>query len=210
MGAVLFAAALAVDRPVAHWVQDNKPIKLKDQHWKLFKRPGEFKYLVPIVIAVGLLHPLKWRGAMVLLTASAISGVMYSGKWFFGRMRPAHVIEPFTFHPFIEGWRGFLGVEDLSFPSGHTSLAFAFAMALAFLLPRGRVVFFPIAAGVGVERVLEGAHYPSDVVAGAAAGMLSGLLAIRLGRRFFGVPSSDPTPATLIERAARPDEPVGV
>ena len=61
---------------------------------------------------------------------------------------------------------------------------------------------------VAIERVLEGAHYPSDVVAGAAFGILAARLALVLCDGWFGPDWRrgrrrrliDPRPATTDEK----------
>jgi len=64
-----------------------------------------------------------------------------------------------------------------SFPSGHAVIAFALASLLWPWLGRaGRLFAIVAAIGVCVARVYLGAHNPLDVVAGAALGVLIGLL----------------------------------
>jgi hypothetical protein len=59
-----------------------------------------------------------------------------------------------------------------SFPSGHTSVAFATATALSLKYTKWYVVVpaFAWAGSVGYSRMNLGMHYPSDVVAGALLG----------------------------------------
>ena len=59
-----------------------------------------------------------------------------------------------------------------SFPSGHTATAFALATSLSMKYPRWYVIAPSAlwACSVGVARMNEGVHYPSDVLAGAAIG----------------------------------------
>ncbi|MFS8038191.1 phosphatase PAP2 family protein [Xanthobacter sp. AM11] len=57
-----------------------------------------------------------------------------------------------------------------SFPSGHSTTAFAAAVALAALFPRARVALIALAVPVAATRIVLGSHYPSDVIAGAAIG----------------------------------------
>lgn len=59
-----------------------------------------------------------------------------------------------------------------SFPSGHTTLAFAFASISSYYFPRYRALFYAFAVLVGIERVGEHAHFPSDVLAGIIAGTI--------------------------------------
>jgi undecaprenyl-diphosphatase len=67
--------------------------------------------------------------------------------------------------------------DRFSFPSGHTAAAFGVAVAFAGE-PRGlgpAALLF--ATGVALSRVYLGAHYPLDVAAGGALGVLAGLAA---------------------------------
>ena len=70
-----------------------------------------------------------------------------------------------------------------SFPSGHSASAFAFATAASGELAHLAPALFPLAAAVAYSRVHTGVHYPSDVAAGSAIGIASGLIAMRLPRR---------------------------
>jgi membrane-associated phospholipid phosphatase len=64
------------------------------------------------------------------------------------------------------------------FPSGHTTLAFAFATVLHPLLPaRVRWIPWAIATAVGLARMYVGVHWPMDVVGGAALGIAVGAAA---------------------------------
>ena len=59
-----------------------------------------------------------------------------------------------------------------SFPSGHTSLAFATATSLSMAYPKWYVIApsFVWASAVGYSRMDLGVHYPTDVLAGAIIG----------------------------------------
>ncbi|MEV6549954.1 phosphatase PAP2 family protein [Streptomyces sp. NPDC051597] len=111
-----------------------------------------------------------WRGrraAAAGLTALVVAQLVSNGvcKQVAGRPRP-----PKDWFPHDE-------VHDRpdssSFPSGHTAAAVAFTAAVAPRWPAVGAACAVPAALVAVERVQSGAHYPSDVVAGAAVGLAS-------------------------------------
>ncbi len=60
-----------------------------------------------------------------------------------------------------------------SFPSGHATVTFALAASVAFFYPKISVFFFLGAALVSFARVAGGFHWPSDIFAGAAVGILT-------------------------------------
>lgn len=71
-----------------------------------------------------------------------------------------------------------------SFPSGHAATSFACAATLArFTSRRVAALLFVLAAAIAWSRVYVGAHYPFDVVVGAAVGLVVAiaLLPLRAG-----------------------------
>ncbi len=75
--------------------------------------------------------------------------------------------------------------RSTSFPSGHSAAAFAFATGASTRLPDLAPLLFALAGAVAYSRVHTGVHYPSDVAAGAAIGIGSGMLAARAPWRAF-------------------------
>jgi undecaprenyl-diphosphatase len=61
---------------------------------------------------------------------------------------------------------------DLSFPSGHAATSFASAALLAWAAPRFALPLYVLAGAIAFSRVYVGVHYPLDVLAGAALGLL--------------------------------------
>ena len=66
--------------------------------------------------------------------------------------------------------------DAFSFPSGHTAAASAVAIALAGQGWLGRF-HLGLAFAIAISRVYLGAHYPLDIAAGGALGLIAGLLA---------------------------------
>lgn len=102
-------------------------------------------------------------------------------KHFFGRARPALIDKLGPHHFALFSWPAILA----SFPSGHTITAFAAAASLGFFLPRR---YFPLpylaALLILASRLIIGAHYPTDVLAGALIGLACAhLTALVFGRR---------------------------
>ena len=63
-----------------------------------------------------------------------------------------------------------------SFPSGHTTIFFAIAMAIFYFNKKWGIAAFVVATLVGIARIYVGVHWPIDVVVGALIGVLSGIV----------------------------------
>jgi membrane-associated phospholipid phosphatase len=79
-------------------------------------------------------------------------------------------------------WHPYASGSDGSFPSDHASAAFGIAWAV-FLVDRAvGTLFLAAATVVAGGRVVTGAHYPGDVLAGALVGLAVALVVVRLAR----------------------------
>lgn len=86
-------------------------------------------------------------------------------KYAVGRARPYVAASPWLFTgPTLDG-------SASSFPSGHTTTAFALATVAAAAYPRYSGCFYAIAGLVGLSRIAVGMHWSSDVAAGAVFGI---------------------------------------
>ncbi|MCT2591401.1 phosphatase PAP2 family protein [Streptomyces sp. N2-109] len=101
------------------------------------------------------------RGAASLAVASATVNTL--GKGAVRRARPLTDVVPVI-------RRLHRQPVTTSFPSGHAASASAFAAGVALESPRWGAALVPLAASVAFSRVYTGAHYPGDVLAGAALG----------------------------------------
>ncbi|MCP3819109.1 phosphatase PAP2 family protein [Streptomyces sp. A3M-1-3] len=91
-----------------------------------------------------------------------------------------------------------------SFPSGHSASAAAFATGVALESKGWGAAVAPLAAAVAVSRVYTGAHYPSDVLVGAALGAGAAFAVRGL------VPTRDQLPAPGRPHADAPELPEGL
>jgi membrane-associated phospholipid phosphatase len=136
---------------------------------------------VPLVLMTLLASPaMPYMSRAVLAMAAVRLGFVFVAvglpglvstivKRCIGRVRPSDV-GPFAYEPF--SWRP----EYASFPSGHTTTAFAALVAIGAIFPRLRPVLWLYALAIAASRVMVSAHYPSDVLAGAVFGAFAALL----------------------------------
>jgi membrane-associated phospholipid phosphatase len=134
------------------------------------------------------------------LIAMGVAGVLtVAAKAVIGRERPngadntdSDSFEPFTFE-----------TEDNSFPSGHTSQAFALAAVVAGHTHNRlvRITAYAGASAVGIARIAADRHFASDVVAGAILDTLVGHRVVRhfapAEPRLTIMPLVTPTQVTL-------------
>lgn len=72
---------------------------------------------------------------------------------------------------------------DNAFPSDHASVAFAIAFAVLLASWRIGVWFLVGALAIGIGRIFEGVHYPSDIVVSFFVGLGSAMIVVVLLRR---------------------------
>ena len=122
---------------------------------------------VPVaVLAAGLIKhdsTIINKGLCISVSLLLAAGISTGLKYAVNRQRP------FITYPFIDKATY---VGSPSFPSGHTSDAFATATSLSLSFPKWYVIapLYLWACSAGYSRMHLGAHYPSDVLAGAIIG----------------------------------------
>lgn len=135
---------------------------------------GEGWFFVAIIIIFLFIG----YGKSLILTASlALSSVISSSlKWYFDALRPMAYFEDLKIN-----WHYVDGVIvniHHSFPSGHTTTAFAVFTLLALFLKHKNwgFLFITLAWITGYSRCYLFQHFPVDVLAGSVIGTLSSLI----------------------------------
>jgi hypothetical protein len=137
----------------------------------------------------------KVKNTTLLATQAYITGGIVEAvlKTLTGRTRPSYYgpyaeAEPKFTGPFGNTSKDAAGKKsNSSFPSGHTTVAFAAATVFAkeyANLPLVPIIAYSAATLIGVSRVTENKHWATDVLVGAALGFLTGRQVVNNYHRF--------------------------
>jgi undecaprenyl-diphosphatase len=186
--ALLFLLAWYFDRTLALAARDLDPTTFAI--FRQITRLGRSEwYLIPTGIGtiVGFVMLRRapseaWRRfthrCLWVFAAISVSGIATNIlKILFGRARPRLLDTDYGM-----SWFRF-GSDWASFPSGHSNTAVAVALAIGLLWPAWRRPLLVVAAIVAASRVVIGAHYLSDTLAGAAVAVATTLYLARWFRR---------------------------
>jgi len=211
VSAAAVAVALPLDGRVRTWVQGAPR-----QESTVLRRVTEFVTpwgtWAPVVVGAGLFGAAElldrptlvdavWHTAEGTAAAGAIGLVL---KVAVHRTRPyASPDDPWTF---FHGPVFPTGSSRQSFPSGHSTVAFAVAAAAteeaAIHWPGHTrlldVAFYGVAAAVAFARVYDDVHWTSDVVAGAALGTLVSRAVVRRAHRGGGTDAGAPALTVMV------------
>lgn len=167
----MFASLSPLEWPILLWFQNVLRNPVTDPIVSFFTHLGDSGLLFIVLTLLLLLHP-KTRRAGFAAACALVFSLLFTNvllKNIFQRPRP---------------WLDCAGLVPLvterdpnSFPSGHTSAAFAFALGSLRELPKRwmKAAAVVLAALMALSRLYVGVHYPSDVLAGFVVGDLAGL-----------------------------------
>jgi undecaprenyl-diphosphatase len=161
----------AADRRLFELIHDDLRTDLLDEIVPVVNDFGDSKYVIGAVLLTTVLGTDDMRDTGLLVGAGFAASALTSLalKSAIGRPRP-------------------LNPEDTySMPSGHATVAFSAATALAHRYPRWRLAFYTVAGGVAFARVYLGRHYPSDVLAGAVVGVGITRLVLRHEQKILSI-----------------------
>ena len=137
----------------------------------------------------------KLKTTTLLATQAYITGAAMESviKFITGRQRPYYYdprsveVEPKFHGPFSNGKDINGNQVNSSFPSGHTTVAFAAATVFAMEYrdrPLVPLISYSAATLIGLSRITENKHWITDVFAGAALGFFTGKLVVNNYHRY--------------------------
>jgi undecaprenyl-diphosphatase len=156
-------------------------------HWPILDQAGiffaeYFQYLLGLVLVfVVLFSTEKTRKAFMTFTAvlaALLARFAVKGLILIFYANPRPYAGDFSTHQLVST----PGEDFQSFPSGHALFFFAAAAAIYCYDKKLGLAFFAAATVIGLARIFVGVHWPSDVLAGAVLGTITGLLAYRISK----------------------------
>lgn len=148
-----------------------------DVFFRYYTQVGEW---VPFVVGAGLLF-YRYRAAILVLGSQVAAGVVtLILKRVFNMPRPKRYFGEFFPDIDLPQVWGVHMHSSHSFPSGHSTAAFAFFLSLAFLTKRKELQFLYclLAILVGYSRIYLSQHFATDVLAGSIIGVVMTIVSL--------------------------------
>ncbi|HYM18956.1 MAG TPA: phosphatase PAP2 family protein [Micropepsaceae bacterium] len=179
---LLGLAALTIDRGAAQYFRQHieTPLFKFAYHVTDFAKGGPWIALAALAYVGTQVWIMTASSSPVIaaisdyalaLLASFVAGsvVLHVLKIFLGRRRPRDDVEHGLY-----GFRYFTWqLQYDSFPSGHAMTIFSVAVLASIIVPKLAPLWFGIALSLSVTRAMLIAHFLSDVLIGAALGILA-------------------------------------
>ncbi|HMQ70292.1 MAG TPA: phosphatase PAP2 family protein [Ignavibacteria bacterium] len=178
-GAGAIGGLMTIDDNVKNAVVSDNDTETS-RSWTVGKEYGNILFTGTgsvLIYTAGLLtHNKKIRVTGRMLIQSLLySGIANSGiKYITGRSRPYVTNDQYQFNWFQTN------NDYISFPSGHTTVAFAVSSVFAERIDTwwSRVFFYTLAAVTGYSRIHDNQHWLTDVVMGGVIGFSSGYFTV--------------------------------
>jgi membrane-associated phospholipid phosphatase len=169
-----FGVALVMDRSV--YLHFYMPMSVYQDWHRLFRGGGYMPLWLLLAVAwmlidrdaIKLLGVRRALARGILLAASVVCAGIGAEilKILIRRERPGM----HDGHFYFRAWQdSFLDGSGLALPSSHATVAFAATWVLCLLYPRATPVWLLVGLGCGVSRLLDRAHFLSDVYLAAVA-----------------------------------------
>lgn len=184
----MFTALSPLELPVLLWFQNVLRNPFTDPIVSFFTHLGDAGALFIVLTALLLCFP-KTRRAGFAAACALVFSLLFTNvilKHLFARPRPW--VDCAVLIPLVAEH------DPNSFPSGHTSAAFAFAMASLREFPKRwmKITVVVLAVLMALSRLYVGVHYPSDVLVGFVVGDLAGLCGWLLSKKILQWRASRP------------------
>ncbi|WP_455380306.1 phosphatase PAP2 family protein [Acidihalobacter prosperus] len=174
-------AVLGLNTAVFEWL-NHLPVITGDALWANLTVYGNTVVAFALLLPWYRRHPeVVWAAILAALPGSLWVGIL---KPLIHHPRPAAVLPHHLLH--VIGPR----LLANSFPSGHTTTAFALSgvLALSYGDRKWRAACLGMAIMIGLSRSAVGAHWPMDVLGGALGGWLSAWIGVIWARHWnFGL-----------------------
>lgn len=158
--------------------------EITDQFFKYFTHYGDGLMWVPLGIYC-FFYRRKYfiavaAGVLIsTIMAQVLKRVIYPDELrpisYLSENFPVHIIEGVTMR------------KTHSFPSGHTTTAFAMALIMAYIINRKSwsLILPLLALLAGYSRVYLAQHFPTDIFAGMCIGIVSAIFSLLIYRKFI-------------------------
>ncbi len=157
------------DYSLTHFIRglNDNPVANAIFTWFTFTAETVFMVLLVAALYLGGYRKEALVVAVVVLVTNVLT---YGLKYLIARPRPSDL--------------GIVPESEPAFPSGHTSNAFAFATTVSYYHRKAAPFLFAWTLLIAFSRVFLGFHYFTDLLGGAAVGIVVSLVITQIAKRY--------------------------